>query len=254
MQSNNRANTRANTHPAGQNMSEQINHDHYYEYPRWAKTSLGTTIPCYSSLPINQFKGKKPVILLGGVHGDEPEGVALAQATLQWLIANPNAVKTDWLVIPCINPDGLAKNERTNANGVDLNRNFPAKGWTTEAKKPRYYPGPHRGSELETQAVVSLIEQTEPSLVIHCHAWEPCVVYTGETGRAAAEKLAEASGYQARPTIGYDTPGSLGDYGNHDLGIPVICIEANSGDPLDSIWPRFMTGMQWVFHNRHPSE
>ena len=33
------------------------------------------------------------------------------------------------LFIPCLNPDGMSKNTRTNSNGVDLNRNFPTKNW-----------------------------------------------------------------------------------------------------------------------------
>ena len=37
--------------------------------------------------------------------------------------------RTNILFIPCLNPDGMALNRRTNANGVDLNRNFPTKNW-----------------------------------------------------------------------------------------------------------------------------
>lgn len=228
---------------------KEVVHDHYYEYPEWAKTSLGTVIPCFASYPLTQGSKSNCILLIGGVHGDEPEGVALTTETLEFLKKSSNNSQQDWVVVPCINPDGLTRNERTNANGVDLNRNFPTKDWTSEAKKPRYAPGPRPASENETKALVELIDAIQPKLIIHCHAWsgEPCVVYTGDKGRDAAKSLAESSGFALKETIGYDAPGSLGDYGGHDLGIPVICIECFSGEPMDGIWPKFERGMRDLF-------
>ena len=59
----------------------------------------------------------KNILIVGVVHGDEPQG--------KYLIEKYQEKETPLLFIPCLNPDGLSANTRTNANGVDLNRNFP---------------------------------------------------------------------------------------------------------------------------------
>ncbi|HWU42331.1 MAG TPA: DUF2817 domain-containing protein, partial [Bdellovibrio sp.] len=170
----------------------------------WAQTSLGTPIELYKKT----HSSERSILFVGGVHGDEPEGVRLAMELRSWLQKNENT--HSWILIPCINPDGYSRKQRTNANGVDLNRNFPSRDWSPEAKAPRYYPGPSPGSEREVQALIKLIEDEKPQLIVHFHSWEPCVVYTGAPGKRAAEILATGTGYESREDIGYPTPGSLG--------------------------------------------
>jgi hypothetical protein len=208
-------------------------------------------------LPLELFKSAKkntpnsgPILIIGGVHGDEPEGVWLAQHALEWLKSTP--VRCPWLLIPCLNPDGFNKNERVNSNGVDLNRNFPADNWSNEHSQPRYYPGPSPASEPETQALAELISVEKPILIIHCHSWNPCVVYTGEPGRRDAERLSESCGYPAQPDIGYPTPGSLGEYGWRAHKTPVICIEEAERVEKDTIWPRFKRGFEAIFDDVSP--
>jgi hypothetical protein len=180
------------------------------------------------------------------VHGDEPEGVELAKKFLDWLQKNNKPHLHSWILIPCLNPDGFEKNERTNAHGVDLNRNFPSRDWSSHAKAPRYYPGPGPASEPEVLAVVKLIKEKKPRAIFHFHSWEPCVVYTGAPGKAWAELVAEEVGYEAREDIGYPTPGSLGQYGWLEHQTPVICVEEQEHIELSTIWPRFGSGLQRV--------
>jgi Predicted deacylase len=213
----------------------------------WAKTHLGTNIELYKkSHSLSDFS-EAPILFIGGVHGDEPEGVRLAQEFLQWLkseeATNSENIRP-WILVPCINPDGYAKNERTNGAGVDLNRNFPCRDWSPEHKAPRYYPGPSAGSESEVQALVKLIEDEKPHLIVHFHSWEPCIVYTGKPGKDAAELLATGNGYEAREDIGYPTPGSLGQYGWLEAKTPVICIEEQADIELDKVWPHFKDGLK----------
>lgn len=206
----------------------------------WALTSLGTPIALYKK---THTLDRKPILFIGGVHGDEPEGVRLAEELLRWM----NDCQEElfpWILIPCINPDGYEKDQRTNANGVDLNRNFPSKDWSPDIKAERYFPGPKPGSENEVQALVQLIEDEKPQLIVHFHSWEPCVVYTGKAGQKAAEILGEDTGYEVREDIGYPTPGSLGQYGWLDKNVPVICIEAQEKTDLESVWPKFEKGLK----------
>ncbi len=215
----------------------------------WIKTSIGT---CVSICAQSEFaRLKNPIILVGGVHGDEPEGVYLAKQCLEWLKVSDQSQLVDWVVIPCLNIDGFNKKQRVNANGVDLNRNFPSSDWSAEFQKERYYPGQRPNSEPEVYALVQLIKDLQPRLLIHCHSWEPCIVYTGERGRRDSERLTRSSGYVSRPDIGYKTPGSLGQYGWFDAGVPIICIEEQENlKDFSQIWPRFETAMKEIFSDR----
>ena len=212
----------------------------------WAKTHLGTAIDLYKkSHRLSDFS-EPPILFVGGVHGDEPEGVRLAQDFLSWLTSEEalrSSTLRPWILIPCINPDGFNNSQRTNGRGVDLNRNFPCRDWSPESKAPRYYPGPSPGSEKEVQALVQLIEDEKPHLIVHFHSWEPCVVYTGSPGKEAAEILASGTDYECREDIGYPTPGSLGQYGWLDRQIPVICIEEQEHIALEKVWPHFKKGL-----------
>lgn len=215
--------------------------DKIYHQNPWVKTKLNTPIELYKKTHNSQ----RPILFIGGVHGDEPEGVQLAMDLLNWLIEQDknNINLNSWILIPCLNPDGFRKNERVNSNGVDLNRNFPSRDWMQESKAPRYYPGPFPGSEIEVSSLVELIQETNPYCIIHFHSWKPCVVYTGESGKIIADIIAKDSPYESRPEIGYPTPGSLGQYGWLNHQIPVICIEEQENGPLEDGWKNFGNGL-----------
>lgn len=213
----------------------------------WARSPRGTPIELYKKTHNRDGKATPPILFVGGVHGDEPEGVRLAQEFLKWLQktedSSPHEILHSWLLIPCINVDGYLRNQRTNESGVDLNRNFPSLDWSPDSKGPRYFPGNRAGSEPETQAMVQLIETEKPCLIVHFHSWEPCVVYTGSPGKEASTILAGKTGYPVREDIGYPTPGSLGQYGWLDHKIPVICVEEQERIHLDQVWPHFEPGL-----------
>jgi murein peptide amidase A len=216
----------------------------------WSHSSGGLPIDLYASADFAWNSDQWPLVFLGGVHGDEPEGVWLAEATLEWLKkTTPAEVKVPWLLIPCLNPDGLAKNERVNARGVDLNRNFPNQNWSPEFPQERYYPGPNPASEPETKLMLDVIEKFQPQMIIHCHSWKPCIVLTGDKGQNCAIHLSESSGYPFQETIGYPTPGSLGDYAWFEKNIPVICIEVAEKIEKAKVWPLFEAGIKKVFLN-----
>lgn len=206
----------------------------------WATSALGNPIEMLCAENSNNSN----ILFIGGVHGDEPEGVELGLKFKDWLQKNNNSSLCSWTLIPCLNPDGYLKNQRTNGNGVDLNRNFPSFDWSSEHKAPRYFPGASPASEPEVKAVVNLIQQKKPQLIVHFHSWEPCVVYTGSPGKKWADIIAQHCGYISREDIGYPTPGSLGQYGWLEQQIPVICIEEQEHIDLSTVWPRFASGLQ----------
>ncbi len=210
-------------------------------FPEWVKTSTGRHLSLYQNLHRHDVK---PFLFIGGVHGDEPEGVRLAEEFLIWLNKHSEESDHPWILIPCLNPDGYSQNQRTNANGVDLNRNFPALDWKKSENKDRYFSGLEPASEIEIQATVQLVEKYKPRAIFHFHSWKPCVVYTGKSGAKLAKLLTIGNGYESREDIGYPTPGSLGQWGWLNCQTPVICIEEQENADLNSVWPHFSQGLQ----------
>ena len=77
--------------------------------------------------PEPQFK------YIANMHGDETPGRELSLYLIEWLCENYNVDNratdlvnnTDIFIMPSMNPDGFENGSRYNANGVDLNRDFP---------------------------------------------------------------------------------------------------------------------------------
>ena len=178
------------------------------------------------------FGQEGPVILiLGGVHGDEPEGNYIALGLLKnWMIKFP--YKLQVYLVPCFNIEGCLTAKRTNARQVDLNRNLPAKNWISHFKKKRYHPGPRAASELETKALVNWINKNKVKLIISLHSWNPMINTNGNCS-PEAEIMSKITGYKLSDDIGYPTPGSLGDYCGLEKNIPVITYEAKRGGTIE---------------------
>ena len=140
--------------------------------------------------------------VVGGIHGDESEGrIALQPLVREWTDA-PVRVR----VLADANPDGSAANTRTNAHGIDLNRNWPALNWSASAYHPlsgAVSGGTAPLSEPETEALWTYILKTRPAavLVLHCCG----AVVEGNDG-LKADALAAA--YANRGRV-YDL---MGDY------------------------------------------
>jgi len=63
----------------------------------------------------------KRIYISAGIHGDEPAG---PMALLELMRSGFFAEDTDWSLCPALNPNGLARNQRENADGMDLNRDY----------------------------------------------------------------------------------------------------------------------------------
>ena len=153
---------------------------------------------------------------MAGIHGEEPETTFLLSRALRAFDDNFDSVA----FILCANPDGVTLGTRGNANGVDLNRNFDTQNFSTEKvgsrsilEAPRdtlLSPGREAGSELETQALVALIEKLSPSSILSVHAPIGCIDAPHKT--KLVEDLMATFNLPWRPDIGYKTPGSLGTW------------------------------------------
>jgi murein peptide amidase A len=194
----------------------------YQKSFHFGKTSDGLTIPAY------KFGDRGPkVLVIGGVHGDEIEGIIATNGLLQeFSLSFP--YKLNLTLVPIFNLDGALRAERRNARGVDLNRNLPTQDWSPVVAKERYNPGPSPNSEPENQALVEFIQSQQPIFVISMHSWLPMLNVNGDCDRVA-QAIKGLTGYQITNDIGYPTPGSLGTYCGLERQIPTITYEIERG-------------------------
>jgi hypothetical protein len=174
------------------------------------------------------------VLVLGGIHGDEMSSSAMVFQWIQ-LASTPPAdmpKPVQWRFLPLLNPDGLfAKTpKRVNANGVDLNRNFPTPNWERDAriywekrtrKDPRRWPGSKPLSEPESRFLYEQMGSFKPNLIVSIHA--PYGVLDFDGPFAPPSKL----GRLYLDQVGI-YPGSLGNYSGVHKGVPVVTIELPS--------------------------
>lgn len=169
------------------------------------------------------------VLLMGAIHGDEPAAAALVFRWMALLGQSPDQPFV-WRVLPCANPDGIEdpKGEhRTNARGVDLNRNFASPDWNKRAMKywrarthadPRRFPGQRAGSEAETRWITEEIYRFKPDAIISVHAPYGLLDYDGPE-----DPPLRVGSLLLHPLGTF--PGSLGDYAGHYMHLPVITLE-----------------------------
>ena len=169
-------------------------------------------------------EGENLTLIFGAFHGDELISALLVYRFAQFIYENEEEINCRLVFVPVLNPDGLISGTRTNKNGVDINRNFPTENWSKEYYSGRYYPGKMPGSELETKAVVSIIEKYKPDRIISVHAPLLMNNYDGPA-KELAEEMAKFNGYPVEASIGYPTPGSFGTYTGVERNIPVVTLE-----------------------------
>ncbi|MCU0463776.1 MAG: M14 family metallopeptidase [Anaerolineae bacterium] len=204
--------------------------------------------------------GSRSVMLVGAVHGGfEANTTELMEALAEHFRANPADLPADitlW-IIPALNPDGVERGRvldgRFNANGVDLNRNWPC-GWQPVAyfRDQTVSAGAEPLSEPETRALADLITSVQPAATLFYHAAASGVFAGTCGGEAGSGALAASVGLAA----GYDTGEAFSAYpvtGTapawvNSLGLAAADVElASSTDPE---FERNLAGVQaaacWV--------
>lgn len=196
-----------------------------------------------------EIHAPKYYYILGAVHGDEIEGAYLAEKLFSWL-KESNEISLPLLVVPVVNVDGFRVQSRLNANGVDLNRNFPSKEWSPIAREAKYFPGKSPLSEPENKFLIDLFNEYPPHFILSFHSWYPVINYNGNC-KEIADFLASYNKYPVESDfLTHPTPGSLGEFGPQKFNSPVLTFECpvlSETVTLESIWKENEEGFKKLF-------
>lgn len=136
------------------------------------RVSMGT-IGDFELVAYERLRPNAPLIYVSaGIHGDEPAGPLAVERFFE---EGGFCDELSWMICPMLNPTGLARGTRENADGVDLNRDYLSR------------------ETAEVQAHVAWLERhPSPDVVLSLHEdWESTGFYLYEINCAACISDAE---------------------------------------------------------------
>ncbi len=119
----------------------------------------GRTIKAYR---VGDPKSHNKVLVMSTMHGNERATRFIVRSIRDGMPVHG----IDLWLIPALNPDGLWRNTRKNAHGVDLNRNFPYH-WVK--LNGSHESGSKAASEPETRALMRFAGQIKPKRIVSFH-------------------------------------------------------------------------------------
>ena len=169
-------------------------------------------------------------LIVGGIHGDEPAGMAAARK-----LAALTPTRGKLVVLPVANRPAAESAVRTPYYLQDLNRSFPGRKAGTD-------------TERLAAAIIGLVARYRPAVVLDLHEagadTDPGgreienTLILSEEGRAAEmaltvlEALNPTRGDQPFSYLSGAPAGSLNREVSRRFGIPVITVETSRRDPL----------------------
>ena len=181
--------------------------------------------------------GEDVVLIIATIHGDENAGTGIVAGVKREFMQRGGLLSSRKVVlIEMLNPDGFKRNQRTNANGVDLNRNFSAANRINNKVNGR-----SAFCEPESRIIDNLIKSHRPDRIIVFHEPLDCIDYDGP-GRSLADHMARFCDLKVKK-LGARA-GSLGAYAGETLAIPTITVELTPADGKLSdqlLWQRYGT-------------
>lgn len=177
-------------------------------------------------------KSQQRILVFSLIHGDETPAGSVGRFWMERL--ESISPRNSWRVIPMLNPDGVRVKTRTNANKIDINRNFPTKDWDKDAvtywkrdskSNPRRFPGEKGGSEPETKCALKHIDDFKPDFIVSVHTPLKVLDYDGPKVKPPKYD------YLPWKNLGH-FPGSLGRYMWFERKTPVLTMELKEDLPV----------------------
>ena len=170
------------------------------------------------SANIGRRENEPRLRLDGNIHGDEKVGCEVALYAA-YVLADSYGLSprvtalvnsTEILCVPMVNPDGAVANQRYNANGVDLNRDFGYM-WDAWGQSPDWF------SQPETRALRLDCERNRYAMSISFHSGAKVVIYPWmyTPVPTADDLLFKRLVYAYYSSTGYDTMRSYRWYQTH---------------------------------------
>jgi g-D-glutamyl-meso-diaminopimelate peptidase len=233
-------------------------HEDFMSYESLAQTSQGRNIWL---IKFGNPAAEKRILITTSIHAREYMTAQLVMRMLEEYVLNYDTAQEDgttyrqffgnicFYIMPMLNPDGVTMCQyqpgmsqlKANANGVDLNRNFPigfGHGVISSTPGLSYYPGPTPLSELETQALSNLINTVPFMACINYHSMGKINYYGASTNspenaercKYLANVVCSVNGY--RPKYCGDACGSFADYFYEVTDCPSVTIEIGTANPV----------------------
>ena len=195
-------------------------------------------------------QGSVNKLVVAGIHGgSEWNTIELADQLITYFSDNQTRIpaNTTLYILRDLNPDGTARahgvDGRVNANGVDLNHNWPYR-WKADWPRDgcwiwrKVTGGISAGSEPEVQNVIKFIDKIKPVALISYHSAALGIFPGGKPDFAPsinlAATVAEVSSYPYPPIdTGCDYSGNLTDWAANTRQIPSVDIELTNHADTD---------------------
>lgn len=201
--------------------------------------SIGTSVRGRSIVAYYFGYGGTTLLYIGAMHGGEISSKYTLDSWISDLDANYSSIPPDLtiIIIPSSNPDGVATGSRLNANGVDLNRNFPTSDWQSGiyTSSSSFLPtggGSAPLSEPESKALADFIGAHRPRLTLSFHSQGSYVIANdGGDSRSQAARYSDLTGYQYFDSdnysnaFEYSVTGTLDDWMRQAYGLSELLIE-----------------------------
>jgi predicted deacylase len=203
-------------------------------------------------LPLEVYRfgtGPTERLIVAGMHGgSEYNTVQLAEELMAYLVEHPEVIPPDvtLYILHDLNPDGAARAlsylGRANANGVDLNRNWPA-NWQADWPRSGCWTttyvtaGTGPASEPETKALMTFIQNNHFDALINYHSAAlgifPGGIPISDASKSLAQSVADVTTYAYPPVnTGCAYTGGMVDW-TANQGIASLDIELTNHTDTD---------------------
>jgi murein peptide amidase A len=215
--------------------------------PGWSRFYRSTDRRPVETLVLGN--GPRRIAILGSLHGDETQSVALVEELARHLKAHPELFRRiSILLVKSPNPDGHFARTPYNVNGVDLNRNFPSSNWKDLANARS---GMKPASEAETRVMMRLLKDFQPALIVHLKdARDAAVVNREGPIDEFARQVAQQFNGRLVDGLGARTSGSLEHFALTQLRCPSLTVLLPREASDSSAWARHRDSIVALLNDR----
>jgi len=184
--------------------------------------------------------GSKVILYTGAIHGSEISSKYLMDEWINELERNFASIPKDRkiVVVPVINPDGLANGTRNNLHNIDLNRNFDTFDWETNTYSGSGQlviggGGSSPMSEPEAKAIANFTVKLMPRLTMSFHSAAGYAIgnQAGDS-TSLAQTYSNLVGYSNMTGVGgafsYPITGTYDDWMRDRYGLTSVLIELST--------------------------